>query len=200
MKMKIGLAVILSASISGSLWGVSKGPEWDLSELFPSKKAWLQAIEELKKEVKTVDSCKGKLTSSSKTLQSCLDKMSSLRKDYFRISTWASLQMASDNQKRLHIEQSQLTSSLGRDLQTRLAFVGPELANLSEKKLQGFLKENKRLAVYDQYLRNSRIQAKHILGPKEEKLFSAIQPLAGGSASVYNMLSNADISSIQQLL
>ncbi|SME99544.1 oligoendopeptidase F [Pseudobacteriovorax antillogorgiicola] len=186
-------SIAIVASASSPAWAETKGPEWDLTELYPSKSAWLKAIDEVKGDAKQVDSCKGTMLANSKNLYSCLSKISGVRKELYRISTWASLQMASDSQNRTHIEQSQLTQSLSRDIQTQFAFVEPELATLPETKLKRFLVENKKLKAFDQYLRNARIQAKHILSQKEEKILSAMQPLAGGSVGVYSMLSNADI-------
>ena len=54
----------------------SEGPEWDLTPLYPSKKAWLEAIDTAKKDHKALSACQKILTKDAMSLKKCLSGFS----------------------------------------------------------------------------------------------------------------------------
>lgn len=193
MKTIFYYLLTFSSFITSAAQGKTAAQTWDLKDLYQSKRAWTSAIANLEKELKTVDSCRNKLSESPTTLQNCLEKMSKISMELSRIYTWAGLQVATDQLSPDNIEQQQIASSLARKVSAELSFVNPELAKIKQTTLDKFFKKKPDLKTYKQYLRNVKIQAKHILSKEEEKIVSTLQPMTSDSRTVYGMLMNADI-------
>ncbi|NRA67008.1 MAG: oligoendopeptidase F [Pseudobacteriovorax sp.] len=164
-----------------------------MTPLYPSKKAWLEAIDTAKKDHKALSACQKILTKDAMSLKKCLSGFSDLRKEISRMWVWASLQASSDSQNHEYTEQLQLVANLSRKITSDLAYVNPAISQLPEEKLEEFLKQETSLDDYKQVLRDIRIQAKHILSPKEEALISNYLPLASGSSRIFRMLMASDI-------
>jgi oligoendopeptidase F len=73
------------------------------------------------------------------------------------------------------------------------SFVGPEILEIPNGKLMGFLESHKGLREYDFYLRDLIRSKEHILSPAEENILALAGDATGGTKDIFRMLYYADI-------
>ncbi|MCJ8277203.1 MAG: oligoendopeptidase F [Bdellovibrionales bacterium] len=171
----------------------SSETNWNLKGLFKSKSQWNRARKQVKKDLKPLRACKGKLGKSAQQLQSCLDKKFKTQLKVSEIYQWASLQKSTDSMSAKNTEMTGQAGDLYSEYGQAISFFAPELASLGKDKIEKFQKENKNLKTYSQYLRDVLVQSKHILSSKEEAVISAFRPVIGNASSTYGLLTSADI-------
>lgn len=196
--MKSLLSVILTIFLSLNIsYGAPRKDfpkvEWDLSTVYKNKKEWERALTAVEKDLGPLKKCKGKLMKSASRLESCLTKMYTTGLTLSKIWTWAGLQSATDSLNPGPTEMVGKVRMLYSNYSQAISFFDPEIAAAGEKKINKYLKKNKKLEPYSQYLRDISLQAKHILTAEQEKIISAFSPVVRGSSGAVRFLQNADI-------
>ena len=173
----------------------SKVPEqytWRLTELYPTDEAWEQAKQKIKSRLAELDRYRGSLGQSSSQLLSCLTLASELSKEYTRLSTYAGLSSALDTRDSKHLGMVQESGLLGSELQSRTAFMEPEILQLGRQRVDAFMAQQQGLKVYAHYLDDVLRRAAHTGTPAEEKIIADAGLMADAGGSVQNVFLNAD--------
>ena len=173
----------------------SKVPEqytWRLTELYPTDEAWEQAKQKITSRLAELDRYHGSLGQSSSQLLSCLTLASELSKEYTRLSTYAGLSSALDTRDSKHLGMVQESGLLGSELQSRTAFMEPEILQLGRQRVDAFMAQQQGLKVYAHYLDDVLRRAAHTGTPAEEKIIADAGLMADAGGSVQNVFLNAD--------
>lgn len=166
---------------------------WDLSELVKDEKQWRQKLKQIEKQMQSLSTCKGQLTSNPQELLRCLDLQHNLYRQATKPCTWAFLQQSTDSLVSAHISRAQRCRLLYSQISEQSSFFGPEIAAAGSEKIQNYLKTHKALEPYSQTLRRILDQSSHTLTPSEEALLSALSPSLSKSRESFSLLLNAEI-------
>lgn len=167
---------------------------WRLTELYPTDEAWQQAKQQILSRLPELDNFRGTLGQSPGRLRSALDLIFELRKDFGRLSTYAGLSSALDTRNSKYLAMVQESDLLGSELQSRTAFVEPEILQLGRDRVSALISQEKGLKVYEHYLDDVLRRAEHTGTPAEEKIIAEAGLMADAGGSVHNVFLNADFA------
>ena len=186
----IALVVVL---IAGTGFAEPPRTSWELTEMFPTRDAYLAARAELAERIPEIESCRGVLGESAATLQRCLDLGSDLSRQYSKVAIYAFLSadknLRDPDGQRLRSE----TQRLGVELASATSWVQPEILSLGAGAIESFLSSDPGLAPHAMFLRDTLRQATHTLPPEQEELLSRVGLISGRFSDVYGQLTVSDM-------
>ncbi|MCK5878194.1 MAG: oligoendopeptidase F [Holophagae bacterium] len=166
---------------------------WNLSDLYKTDNDFVKSRDAFDKRIGDISKFKGKLGESSNTLKECLDTLFSLIKEYSKLSSYTSMKADQDLSNSENQKLKDETRMVGRKFSSEVSFVTPEIISLGKEKIEAYLKENKKLVVYEVFLLDAIRTAKHTLSAKEERLLSQTSVLASVPYNTYSIFSNTEL-------
>jgi oligoendopeptidase F len=166
---------------------------WDLSELYKDAAGWAAERDALKTALPGLSQFKGHLGDSAAALRQALTTVSGLNKRLDRLAVYASLKGDEDLQVGANQERRQLATSLGADFGEATAWMQPELLQVGEAKIRGFLASDPGLAIFKFQLENVLRRAPHTLGAEAEAVLAAASAPLAGPQTVRDQLTESDI-------
>ena len=167
--------------------------KWDLTPLYESNDAWKSAKEQFALSIKGFEKYRGKLNSSAQILVNCLDELTGTSKEYARLYSYASRLSDIDKRESGPLAMEQEMSQLGTEFNKAASFIDPEILSISVDRINAFMKQNKGLKNYAQYIDNIQRMKKHTRNAEEEKLIAEAGLMAGSPYDVYSVFDNAEM-------
>ena len=199
--MRIPLVVNLILLIAITAFGQKERNEidqkykWNLTHLYPADKNWEDAKSRLMGEMVKIDSFKGKLTKSSADLLACLEFSSALDKEVSRLYVYAAMNSDQDTRDMKYMAMQQGLEQILSDYSTRTAFIEPELLSVDWNVIEGFLKEQKGLAVYKKDLFDLFKKKEHTLSEPEERILARSSMISSVANDIYGTFKDAEMPS-----
>ncbi len=166
--------------------------KFDLNPLYASDEAWRAAKEKVEARVPSIAQYKGTLGSSAQQLLAALDNQFSINKEFARLYVYASLNADVDTRVAKYQAMVQEMQRLGTSIGTSSAYVEPEILRLDRAKIEGFLKQEPKLAIYRQYLDDILRRQPHTLSEGEEKIIADAGLIQSVPGDVYGIFADAD--------
>lgn len=198
--MFLSLLIILAAASASFASDMEKTRDtiadkykWNLADLYATVDAWKTAKTDLEKRLDKVGSFKGKLGNSPKDLLDAFEYYFEIHKEYIRLYSYA--MQLSDQDKResgpLALEQE--IGQLGTKFDKVSAYMRPEILAIPGEKLEGFMKQEKKLVTYRQYIDDIKRSEKHTLSENEEAIIAEAGRMQSTPYDIYSVFSSADI-------
>jgi oligoendopeptidase F len=194
--MKKSLPVALAAlATSLAAQAATERPEdrWNLSDLYPDTAAWNADYAKVESALGALGKCQGHLGDSAKRFKECLDLESDAGKRYARMAVYANENKAQDTGVPASQELTQRSAVLGAKFSEATSFTRPEILKIGKKKVDGFLAQEKGLAIYRHPLDDILRAAPHTLDAEGEGIIAQFDLSSGAAGEAYEMLSNADM-------
>ncbi len=169
--------------------------KWNLTHLYPTDKLWEEAKNNLLTEMVKIDQFKGKLTKSSGDLLACLEFSTKLDKEASKLYIYASMNSDQDTRDMKYVSMQQSLDQILSDYSTKTAFIEPELLSVDWKIIEGFLKEQKGLAVYKKDLTDLFKKKEHTLSEPEERILARSSMILGVANDIYGTFKDAEMPS-----
>ena len=166
--------------------------KWDLTHLYPSNAAWRAAKEKLEADIPSLRQFKGTLGKSPAALADALERVTELRKTFYRVATYANLQADQDTRVADHQGMRQEITLVGSAFGTEAAFFDPEILQIGRERIQQFLSSEPRLASYRFYLEELLRQQAHTLSEPEERILASASSVTGAPSTTSGLLLNAE--------
>jgi oligoendopeptidase F len=166
---------------------------WDLTEIYPSLEAWVEARDEVLASFEEVEARRGTLGNSANDLYEALALISDTTRKAARVSSYASLNADED----LRVTDTQERRQLGQIMFSRFneatAWMQPEILRVGEEVIDAYLKEDERLERFRFDLEDSLRNAPHTLGDEAEETLAFFSQAMSSPFNIYGMVSNSDI-------
>ncbi|MEL6547462.1 MAG: oligoendopeptidase F, partial [Myxococcota bacterium] len=166
---------------------------WDLTDIYPSEAAWDAARIEVLGRVEKLKRHQGTLNNGAAHLADVLDEMYAVQKDAARVYSYSSLSRDEDQRVAQGQSRFERARSMVSEAGQATAWMQPELLAIGKAKIEKFIAQEKRLAQYAFYLRDTVRLAPHTLDPAGEQLMAAAGLVLSSPAQIYSLLANADI-------
>ena len=167
--------------------------KWSLEDIYPTAEDWEKDFSELELLIPKISTYKGHLSESGKKLLDCLVLNDSLNDKLDQLNTYAYLKFYEDTRVSSSQQMSDRISALYTKLNEANSFIQPEVLEIPEDKLRGFIKKEKGLQAYQFYFEDLLRSKAHILSPGEEKILALAGDLSRGPRKIFTMLDNADV-------
>ncbi len=167
---------------------------WAVEHMFPTERAWEEALETCKDLPAEVASYEGRLGESAKTLLTYLTRTEEINQQVEKLYVYAMLRSDEDTADAAHQAMKGKCFSFLVKLNTAGAFEGPELVELEEAVLERFYKEEPGLEKYRRYLTHARVSKPHILTPAEETIMAGVGEVTSAPGSIFHAFNDADLT------
>ena len=191
--MKKITTLLVTMTLAATCIAQENKDTWNLDDIYPSVEAWSKAKNELEAGLSNIDQCQGSLGESATKLLECSELLNDTFKTYSRISSYAG--MASDIDTRDAATQQRRTEVqiLGSKLSEKVSFIDPEILEIGEPKLAGFISELAALEPYRHRIEDTLRQSKHVLDADAEAMMAATSMIRRLPSNTYRTLANADM-------
>ncbi|TGD74171.1 oligoendopeptidase F family protein [Mangrovimicrobium sediminis] len=165
---------------------------WDLGLYFADAAAWDAAYAAVEARLGEAEQYRGKVGSSAKTMAAALQTQFDLYHALFPLYVHAHQKVHVNNGDTQGNEQSGRSEALYARMQSALAFIEPEIAQVPEKQAKKYRKA-KELQPYLHYLDNIWRLREHTRSPEVEEVVAGSSLPGSGHVNAYNALNHAGI-------
>lgn len=165
---------------------------WDLTRIYPTDEAWRAAKEQFAARMPKAAEFKGTLGQSPQRLAAALDTLFDLNKELSRLYVYTSLKSDQDTRVQKYQAMQQEMSKLNTDFGTATSYIEPEILRIDRAKIESWLKQEPKLAVYAHYLDDIVRRQPHTGSEAEEKLIADAGLMTGTAGDVYGIFADAD--------
>lgn len=166
--------------------------KWNAESVFANPDAWEAEVKSILEALPALAKYKGHLGDNAATLADGLKAIEDISLRAYRAVVYAlfSYQVETTDQKAAAMAGK--AQGMGGQVRAAESFLDPELIALGESKLNQWMKDEPRLAIYKQYAHNLFRKQAHVRSSEVEELLGMLsEPFAGPTNST-SMLSNAD--------
>jgi len=167
--------------------------KWNTADLYPDAAAWDKKKEEIAASIPRMAAYQGKLGLSAGDLFTALEDIMSLTRELSRLQNYASMRSDEDTRVAKTWQMSQAAADLGTRAAAATSYLSPELIAIGRKKIDGFIKDEPRLAPYAPWLADVLRYAPHTLSAPEEKIAAQAGLLTGAPESFHTAFTNSDM-------
>lgn len=166
---------------------------WRLEDIFPSDEAWEREFQEVKAILPKVKEFQGRLGESSAVLYEVLQYRDRLAERLDKLYAYAHMRLDQDTSNSFYQALDGRMKVLYAQAASGLAFFVPEILDIAEERINGFLMEREELRLYEQALAEINRQRPHVLPAEQEALLAEASEVLRVPADTYGMLNNADL-------
>lgn len=167
--------------------------KWNISDMYADEEIWESDFNEALKMADDFAQYAGKLGESAETMLAALRARDAVWQKAERVYVYAHMKGDEDNRVSRYQELSQKAMSMMSQISAKTAFFTPELMELPEGTIEGFLEENDELKLYNYTLLDLLRQKEHILSQQEEALIAQFGEVTGAPKQIFSMINDADM-------
>lgn len=167
--------------------------KWHLEDVFPSDKAFEDALAAAGDYPERISAFRGKISQSAADLLAYLRLDDEITEKVRDLLHYASRKSDEDTRVSLYSGYCERTEALLTAINSAASFAVPEILTVSDEKMERFMSEEEGLKLYELSLSRILKRREHILSPAEEKIIAMTGEMSNTPATVFSMLDNADI-------
>lgn len=167
---------------------------WDLSALYVSKEAWEKELSELGQIADRIVSLRGKVGQSGANLLQILSDNAELEEKLDRAYSYAARLFDEDQKNTEHQSMSQKVYGMAVEMDSKCAFMVPEILAIDEETLDRFYSETPGLEFYAKQIKEIQRLKDHRLPAEMETLLAMSGEMAQTASQAYSVLNNADLT------
>ena len=173
---------------------INQKDTWDLTLIYKNDDEFYKELEEVKEEIKVISKYQGHLLKDAKTLLSFLVESDEIERKLYKLYYYAHLKLDEDTTNTDSQKKEGLITNILQEYSVLTSFVTPELMKGDYNKVLEYINELDELKKYKFNLENAYRYQEHSLNDDEEKLISRLSKAIGNASSVFESLTDADIT------
>jgi oligoendopeptidase F len=167
---------------------------WDASSIFPSHEAWQEAFDSLRAQLGEVRSFQGRLGDSPQVLVEWLMTQEHLFQQGMTLYIYSSMFHEVDTTDQEAAARDSQVNSLFGQLSATVAFSDPELIAIGKERLDAWMEEEPRLALYRHYFDQLLRRQAHVRSAEVEEVLGLAQDPFFSLNNIAQMLRDADMT------
>lgn len=172
---------------------ISSEFKWRLEDVYPSDKAFEDALSEAGAYPEKIEAFRGKIAESAEELLAYLRLDDEITEKVRDLLHYANRKSDEDTRVSLYSGYCERTEALLTAINSAAAFAVPEILTISDEKMERFMGEQPGLKLYELSLSRILKRREHILSPAEERIIAMTGEMSNTPSTVFSMLDNADI-------
>lgn len=167
---------------------------WDLEAIFATDEKWEEELKQLKADIPEIEKYQGKLSESAQNLYDLFQLQDELSQRLGKLFTYAHMRYDQDTTNSFYQALNAKAENVLTLASSSMSFIVPEILEMDEATIKGFLAEKQELQAYQKTLDEINRQRPHILSQREEALLAEASEPLSNAAQTFSMLNNADLS------
>jgi oligoendopeptidase F len=172
---------------------IDRNYKWKIEEMYPDEEQWKIDYKTVEDKAKDFADFSGRLGEGSRVLLEAMQKKDRIWLLLEKIYTYARMRKDEDNRVTQYQAMSDKAGSLIAKVSSYLSFFTPELLEIPEATLRGFIEAEEGLKIYEHAFNEVLREKAHVLSKPEENLLAQMSEIAGATNDVFTMINNADI-------
>ena len=167
---------------------------WRLDHIFKEDMLWEKDFEKVEAMAEKMKKFQGKLGCGAEILAEALDFSMELSRAFEKVYVFSQMKSHEDSEEGKYQAFASRAEGMASIVAISIAFMAPEILNIEDDILKGFIQSNEKLKFYKKYLDEIIRNKPHVLSLDQEKLLAMAKEVTGVPSQVFNMLNNADIT------
>lgn len=167
--------------------------KWNIEAMYSDEEDWKRDYQIVEEKAKDFVQYSGRLGESPQLLLEALQKKDNIWLILERVYVYARMKKDEDNRVGKYQTMSDKAGSLIAKTASYLSFFTPELLEIPDEKLEGFISSLDELKVYGFAIKEVLRQKAHVLTKSEENLMAKFSELTSSTNDIFSMINNADI-------
>jgi oligoendopeptidase F len=167
--------------------------KWRLEDIYPTDEDWERDFIEVQKMVPEIEKYSGRLGESAATLVSLFDLRDLLGVKIGKLYVYSHMRRHEDTGNDTYQALSDRAVSLSTKVAAATSFIVPEILEIDEEVLLGWLEQNEDLARARHGIEDIIRTRAHTLTPEQEKLLALSSEVTRSPQTIFSMLDNADM-------
>ena len=172
---------------------ISSEFKWRLEDVYPSDKAFEDALSEAGTYPEKIEAFRGKIAANAEELLAYLRLDDEITEKMRDLLHYANRKSDEDTRVSLYSGYCERTEALLTAINSAAAFAVPEILTISDEKMEQFMREQPGLKLYELSLSRILKRREHILSPAEERIIAMTGEMSNTPSTVFSMLDNADM-------
>ena len=166
---------------------------WNIEAMYETAAGCEKELQQCMELAEKFKEYKDSLDNGPKTLLAALKDRDTIIRKVSKAANYAFLKKSEDNRVSEYQALADKAMMIIARVTETTSFFTPELAEIPEEKLRGWIETEPGLAVYAHFLDDEIFRKRpHILSKEEEKLLAQLSEIADAMDDAYSMLSDAD--------
>ena len=166
---------------------------WRLEDIYPDERLWEEELQQAKDLAAKVKEYEGKLSESAQKLYEALKLYDDCSLKLDRVGGYSFMRHDQDAGNAHYQELELKVQSASVRISEELAFMEPEILEISDDVIGRFYEEEPGLRDYEVTIREIRRLKEHTLSKEMEQLLASAGEMAQTPSNGFGMLSNADL-------
>lgn len=166
--------------------------KWKLEDIFATNADWQKGVDSIPSEIAKIEAFRGKLK-DGKTLLEGLKTYHNVANLVFKLYVYANMRLHEDSNVSESQGMANVIASQYAKFLAAVSFITPEILELDEATVKGFIETTAGLEVYTQYLNNILRKKAHTLSAEVEGILAAVSEIGDGAKNINDMLTDADM-------
>jgi len=171
---------------------VEKRQTWNAESVFKNHKAWEEEVRSILTGIEPLKKFKGRLGESPMVLLDAMAALEGLLVRAQRVFMYAGFASAVDTTDQVAAGMQSQAGGMYGQVAAAASFVRPELLSIGRTKLDEWMKQNSKLAVYTHFFDDLFRKQDHVRSSEVEELLSLLADPFSGPASTSSLITNAD--------
>ncbi len=172
---------------------VSAENKWSIEDIYASDELWEKDLAKAGEYAEKIESYRGKLRGSAEALLEYFKLDDELTLLFDSLINYAQRKSDEDTRVAKYQDMCGRMEMLFVKISRASAFAVPEILEISDERIEQFLKEEPALELYRKALYRIRRRRAHILSENEERLMALAGEMMGSPETIYSMFNDADL-------
>jgi len=165
---------------------------WNAESVFASVKEWEDEVQKIITDISPVTIYKGRLNENPAILLEALDAIEDLKHRAEVTYMYAGFSYAVDTTNQQAAGMREKAQSMYGKILAAISFLNPEVIGMGKSKLDEWVQQEPKLAVYAQYFDDLFRKQEHVRSAEVEELLGMVSDPLNGPGGTASMLTNAD--------
>jgi len=171
---------------------VDKNHTWNAESVFAAPEAWSAEVDSILASLPEIKKFEGTLKDAA-TLFSAFETIEGVMARMNRAYVYAGFAFSVDTTDQSAAAMNGKAQGLYGQVMATAAFLNPEVLAIGQKKLKQWMKDEPRLAVYEQFFNNLFRKHEHVRSGEVEEMLGMLADPFSGAGEASSMLRNADM-------
>lgn len=167
--------------------------QWNIEEMYADEQKWESDYKEVERRAEAFGKFAGTLSESADQLLAAMKEKDGIFLEMERVYVYARMKRDEDNRVSKYQAMTDRAQTLMAKASAHMAFITPELLDMPEERLLGFLDEKKELGIYRYVFTDLLREKAHVLTEAEERLMAQFSELTSATNDIFGMINDADI-------
>ncbi|WP_312092926.1 oligoendopeptidase F [Aminipila sp.] len=172
---------------------IDKKYKWNIESMYPNEADWDKDYNAVMQMSDEYSKYSGRLGESAEMLLEAFQEKDKIWQVAEKVYVYARMKRDEDNRVTKYQAFADKCHALLAKASASMSFFTPELLEIPEERLLGFIKEEPELKIYEYLILDILREKEHVLSKAEENILAQMSEVTSSTNDIFTMLNNADI-------